>query len=328
MAGTLAAQPVADPFGRGPRLASSASLTTVNWRLVNMALPTVASVELEAALQQQRIVRFGLVAVLLVASYLLSRSVRRTILQRLELARANVRIVQANDAKSRFLANMSHELRTPLNAIIGFADVLSQRMFGDLNEKQAEYVKDIVGSGRHLLALINDILDLSKVESGRMTLDPATFSLREALANGLIMVRERAAAHRIVLTLDIAPEVDLITADERKVRQVLFNLLANAVKFTPDGGRITVTAARDDREVRIAVADTGLGIALEDQARIFEEFTQTKDGRQSDEGTGLGLTLAKGLVELHGGRIWVESQVGKGTTFTVALPLLVERPAS
>jgi signal transduction histidine kinase len=328
LAGPFAGREVIDPFGRGPRLASSARVAEVNWRLINLSLPTVASVELDAALGQQRLVRVGLVALLLVATVLLSRSSRRTMRQRRALAEANVRIEQANAAKSQFLANMSHELRTPLNAIIGFADVLGQKMFGELNEKQADYVSDILSSGRHQLTLINDILDLAKVEAGRMTLEPETFSLRDALTRALAMVRERAAAHQIALDLAMDENVDLITADERKVRQILLNLLSNAVKFTPDGGRIVVTAARDDREVRIAVADSGLGIALEDQARVFEEFAQAQAGRQASEGTGLGLTLSKKIVELHGGRIWVESQVGSGSTFTFALPLLVGRPAS
>jgi signal transduction histidine kinase len=325
LAAPLAGARYEDPFGAGARFATSATVSDLGWRIVGVAQPSVGSVELESTLVQQRLVRIVLVTLLLIATYVLARSVRRTIRQRRELAVANVRIAHANEAKSQFLANMSHELRTPLNAIIGFADVLGQKMFGELNAKQADYVQDIVGSGRHLLTLINDILDLSKVEAGRMTLEPETFSLREALANGMTMVRERAARHGISLSIDVAPDVDLIKADERKVRQVLFNLLSNAVKFTPDDGRITVTAARDDREIRIAVADTGLGIALEDQGHVFEEFAQTNDGRHAGEGTGLGLTLAKRLVELHGGRLWVESQVGKGSTFTFSLPL-AERP--
>ena len=328
LARTISAEDMPDPFGRGPRLVSSARVADVNWRLVDVSLPTVASTELDAALQQQRIVRFGLVAVLLGASYLLARSTRRTLRQRRALAEANVRIEQANAAKSQFLANMSHELRTPLNAIIGFADVLGQRMFGELNPKQTEYVGDIVGSGRHLLSLINDILDLAKVEAGRMLLEPTTFSLREALGTGVTMVRERASSHGIALTLDVAPDVDVITADERKVKQIVFNLLSNAVKFTPDGGKVTVSASRTADEVQVAVRDSGVGIAPADQAALFNEFAQTDDGRRAAEGTGLGLTLTKRLVELHGGRIWVESRVGSGSTFTFALPHVPSQPES
>jgi signal transduction histidine kinase len=223
--------------------------------------------------------------------------------------------------KSEFLANMSHELRTPLNAIIGFSEVLAERMFGEVNEKQEEYLQDILASGRHLLSLINDILDLSKVEAGRMELEVGTFSLREALENGLTMLKERAGRHGIALGLEIDPDLDLIEADERKVKQVVFNLLSNAVKFTPDGGRVEVAARQVDGEVQIAVSDTGVGITPEDQAHIFEEFRQVGQGTAKAEGTGLGLALTKKFIEFHGGRIWVESRVGVGSTFTFALPL-------
>ncbi len=228
----------------------------------------------------------------------------------------------ANRHKSEFLANMSHELRTPLNAVIGFSEVLLERMFGELTPKQEEYLQDILGSGRHLLSLINDILDLSKVEAGRMELEIGSFSLQEALESGLTAVRERASRHRIALRLDVESRIGLIEADERKVKQVVFNLLSNAVKFTPDGGRVDVTACLADGEVQVAVRDTGIGITPEDQERLFEEFHQV--GRSSGvkrEGTGLGLTLTKKFVELHGGRIWVESQVGVGSTFTFTLPI-------
>ncbi|MGH2451218.1 MAG: sensor histidine kinase [Candidatus Limnocylindria bacterium] len=227
----------------------------------------------------------------------------------------------ANQHKSEFLANMSHELRTPLNAIIGFSDVLIQGMAGELSSKQADYLEDIRTSGQHLLSLINDILDLSKVEAGRMELTPSEFSLGVALANAMTMVRERVARQGIGLDLTV-DEIDVINADERKVKQILFNLLTNAVKFTPDGGTISVTAAREGDHVLVSVRDTGIGIAPGDQARIFEEFRQVGEGRSlSSEGTGLGLTLTKALVELHGGRIWVESEVGKGSTFLFTLPL-------
>ncbi|HLZ48067.1 MAG TPA: HAMP domain-containing sensor histidine kinase, partial [Candidatus Limnocylindria bacterium] len=218
-----------------------------------------------------------------------------------------------------------HELRTPLNAIIGFSEVLLQRMFGELNEQQADYLEDIVSSGRHLLTLINDILDLSKIEAGRMELELAPFSLVAALNNAVTLVRERAQSHGIKLQLEVAPEVDRVIADERKVKQVVVNLLANAVKFTPDGGTVTLRADRDDGRVRLAVKDTGIGIAPEDQQRIFEEFQQAgTQTEKSREGTGLGLTLSRRMVELHGGTISVDSAPGKGSTFTVALPLVKE----
>jgi GAF domain-containing protein len=233
----------------------------------------------------------------------------------------------ASRHKSEFLATMSHELRTPLNAIIGFSEVLLQQMFGPLNQKQSEYLDDVLSSGRHLLGLINDILDLSKIEAGRMELDLDTFSLVEALQNGVTMVRERAARHGIALNLEVAPDVDLIEADPRKVKQVLFNLLSNAVKFTPDGGRVDVTAARANGDIVVTVKDTGIGIAPEDHGRIFEEFQQARrQTERSREGTGLGLSLAKRFVELHGGRIWVQSQPGKGSTFTFTLPVRARAP--
>jgi two-component system, NtrC family, sensor kinase len=231
----------------------------------------------------------------------------------------------ASRHKSEFLANMSHELRTPLNAIIGFSEVLAERMFGDVNEKQAEYLQDILSSGRHLLSLINDILDLSKVEAGRLELELGRFHLPTALDNALTLIRERATRHGITLTQTVAAEVGDIVADERKVKQILLNLLSNAVKFTPEGGRVGLTATAAEDVIRIAVSDTGIGIAPEDQAAIFEEFRQVgRDDAREQEGTGLGLTLAKKFVELHGGQIGVRSQVGQGSTFTFTLPV---RPA-
>jgi len=230
----------------------------------------------------------------------------------------------ANRHKSEFLANMSHELRTPLNAVIGFSEVLAQGIFGEVNEKQQEYLEDILSSGKHLLSLINDILDLSKIEAGRMELEPTEFSIANALESGVMIVRERAARHGIRVQATVEQNVPPVVADERKVKQILFNLLSNAVKFTPDGGRIDVRVAAANGDVRIDVQDTGIGIAPDDQTRIFQEFQQV--GRErSREGTGLGLTLTKRYVELHGGRIWVESTPGKGSTFSFTLPL--HRPA-
>ena len=227
----------------------------------------------------------------------------------------------ASRHKSEFLANMSHELRTPLNAVIGFSEVLLQRMFGALNDKQDEYLRDIYASGQHLLSLINDILDLSKIEAGRMELTPAPFHLPGALENAVTLVKERAGRHGIALELDLDPSLVEVVADERKVKQVVLNLLSNAVKFTPEGGRIVLRAGRAAGAVEIAVSDTGVGIAPEDQAAIFEEFRQVGSDERRREGTGLGLALARKFVELHGGRIRVESAVGRGSTFTFTLPL-------
>jgi signal transduction histidine kinase len=242
-----------------------------------------------------------------------------------ELRRVYGELETASKHKSEFLANMSHELRTPLNAIIGFSQVLQQRMFGEVNEKQAEYLDDILSSGNHLLSLINDVLDLSKVEAGQVELELADFSLREALERGVVTVRERTTKARVQVTLELDPGVDLVHGDERRLRQVVFNLLSNAVKFTPAGGRIDVAAQRSHGEVRVSVSDTGPGIAPEDRERIFEEFQQTDVGANQREGTGLGLALSRRLIELHGGRIWVESELGHGSRFVFTLPAGKER---
>jgi signal transduction histidine kinase len=232
----------------------------------------------------------------------------------------------ANKHKSDFLANMSHELRTPLNAIIGFSEALMDRMFGDLNEKQLEYQKDIHESGKHLLSLINDILDLSKIEAGRMELELSSFHLPTAISNAVTLIRERAMRHGIALGVEIDERLGEFQADERKLKQVLLNLLSNAVKFTPDGGRVDVSAKLDTDKVEISVKDTGVGISPEDQASLFEEFKQLgKDSSRKAEGTGLGLSLTKRLVELHGGQILVDSAVGHGSTFRVMLPMRGER---
>jgi signal transduction histidine kinase len=227
----------------------------------------------------------------------------------------------ASRHKSEFLANMSHELRTPLNAILGFSQLLRERLFGDVNAKQEEYLDDILSSANHLLALIDDILDLSKVEAGHIELEIRPFSLREALERGVVMVRERATKDGIELAVTGVSDVDIVTGDERRIRQVLFNLLSNAVKFTPAGGAVTLSAAQVNGEVRVSVTDTGPGIASEDQERIFEEFQQTEAGIAQREGTGLGLALSKRLVELHGGRLWVDSELGHGSTFVFSLPV-------
>ena len=238
-----------------------------------------------------------------------------------ELSRKGRQLEVASEHKSEFLANMSHELRTPLNAIIGFSQVLRQRLFGEINAKQEEYLDDILASGNHLLDLINDVLDLSKVEAGQVELEVATFSLREALERGVVMVRERATKNGVHVSLEFAADIDLVDGDERRVRQVVFNLLSNAVKFTPRDGSVVVASARDDGEVLVSVTDTGPGIAVDDKQRIFEEFQQTDVGARQREGTGLGLALSKRLVELHRGRIWVESEPGHGSRFVFTLPI-------
>jgi signal transduction histidine kinase len=216
---------------------------------------------------------------------------------------------------------MSHELRTPLNAVIGFSEVLSERMFGDLTEKQAEYLKDIHASGQHLLSLINDILDLSKIEAGKMDLEPTDFELPTAIDNALMLIRERAARRNIALHMTLDERLGHVQADERKIRQVLLNLLSNAIKFTPEGGRIEVRAKPVNGFIEVSVSDTGVGIAPEDQKVVFDEFRQVGTAEKKVEGTGLGLALSRKFIELHGGKIWVESQVGEGSTFTFTIPV-------
>ena len=231
----------------------------------------------------------------------------------------------ASNHKSEFLASMSHELRTPLNAVIGFSEVLLERMFGELNDRQDEYLRDIWNSGRHLLELLNEILDLSKVEAGQMVLEPNTFSVSSALDYTLAMVRERASSHAIKVTVDVADDVGTIEADELRFKQVLLNLLSNAVKFTPDGGSVSVRAYREETDLAVTVTDTGVGVPPEDQQRIFESFQQGRRGPAKEEGTGLGLTLSRRIVGLFGGRMWLDSTVGEGSTFGFSIPAMPSR---
>ena len=226
----------------------------------------------------------------------------------------------ASHHKSEFLASMSHELRTPLNAVIGFSEVLLDRMFGEINERQDEYLRDIWNSGRHLLELLNEILDLSKVEAGQMVLEPSTFSVSSAFEYCLTTVRERATSHAITVTVDVADGVGTIEADELRFKQVVVNLLSNAVKFTPDGGTVSLRAYRDGTDLMVTVTDTGIGVPIEDQERIFESFQQGRRGAPNKEGTGLGLTLCRRIVWLFGGRMWLKSTPGTGSTFGFSIP--------
>jgi signal transduction histidine kinase/CheY-like chemotaxis protein len=237
-----------------------------------------------------------------------------------QLERQSAALEVASRHKSEFLASMSHELRTPLNAIIGFSEVLLERMFGELNERQDDYLRDIWSSGKHLLELLNDILDLSKIEAGQMVLNRSEFAVRESLEHCLSMVRERALNQRILLNLEVDPQVGLLDADRLRFRQVVLNLLSNAVKFTPDGGRVDVRASLRDHDLVVEVVDTGPGVTAEDRQRIFDAFQQGARLPRQTEGTGLGLTLSKRILELHGGRIWVDSEAGQGSTFGFALP--------
>jgi len=267
--------------------------------------------------------------------------------QREAAQESKIQAERATRAKSDFLANMSHELRTPLNSIIGFSEVLQDEMFGRLNEKQRKYVDNIQVSGKHLLELINDILDLAKVESGKMELEPAIVNLRNTLATSLSMLKEKALKHGLKLSLELSADAESeLIADERKLKQIMFNLLSNAVKFTPDGGSIRVSARkisglefpgsgsdqdtcnrkRDGDFVEISVADTGIGISPEQLPKLFKSFSQISSScSREHEGTGLGLALTKQMVELHGGGVWVESEAGKGSRFIFAIPVSQSR---
>jgi PAS domain S-box-containing protein len=236
----------------------------------------------------------------------------------------------ANRAKSQFLANMSHELRTPLNAIIGFSEVLSDQTFGSLNDRQLRYTNNILTSGRHLLTLINDILDLAKVEAGRMELVLALFSAQSAISDVQNIARALANKKKITLVTQVDSDLPKILADQSKFKQILYNLLSNAVKFTPEGGTVTVKAEIIEGSLHVAVSDTGVGIRPEDQERIFGEFEQVDSSyARQQQGTGLGLALTRKLVQLHGGRICVESAgiEGQGSTFKFVLPLERDKEA-
>jgi signal transduction histidine kinase len=238
-----------------------------------------------------------------------------------ELEHKTRELEAASQHKSEFLANMSHELRTPLNAIIGYSELLEEEAADLDGARLVPDLQKIATAAKHQLSLINDILDLSKVEAGRMELELAEFDLPSAIENALILVRERAHRRGITLGSTIDERLGVIGGDERKVKQILLNLLSNALKFTPEGGRIDVRAGVEDAVVEVSVTDTGLGVAPEDQAAVFEEFRQVGAADKKVEGTGLGLALCRRFVELHGGRIWVKSQVGQGSAFTFTLPV-------
>jgi len=227
----------------------------------------------------------------------------------------------ASRAKSEFLANMSHELRTPLNSIIGFADVLAERISGPLNENQVQYVTDILESGQHLLSLVNDILDLAKIESGSMELQRSPVAVGQLAERTVQMFRERAMRHGIRLVAAVDPEVGIIVADERRLKQLLYNLLSNALKFTPPGGEVRVTIGQAVDTITLAVSDTGIGIPQDELVRIFESFYQVDSTlTKSAQGTGLGLAMVRQICELHGGQIAVSSELSHGSTFVVSLP--------
>ena len=244
-----------------------------------------------------------------------------------ELQRLYGELEKASRHKSDFLATMSHELRTPLNAIIGFSEVLHEQISGELNEDQLADVDEVLAASEYLLSLVNDVLDLAKIEAGKMELELSDVAISEALRSAVSMHSERASRRGAELSLSMEPEEITVTADERRIRQVVFNLLSNAIKFTPPGGHVDISARANDSDVEIAVTDTGPGILSEDLETIFEEFEQTSDGKKA-EGTGLGLPLSRKLVELHGGRLWAESEPGHGSRFRFTLPVHQGRDAA
>jgi signal transduction histidine kinase len=239
------------------------------------------------------------------------------------------RALAASQAKSDFLANMSHELRTPLNAIIGFSELLLEPTFGTISERQQSYVQDIHESGKHLLSLINDILDMAKIEAGKMDLEAEEVDLRQVLKSSVRLVSERATRHNLELSLKIDSSLSVVVADQRKLKQLLFNLLANAVKFTPDGGKVGVRAWPVAGAVRICVWDTGIGIPPAEHDKIFQDFYQVGGNSRlkPHQGTGLGLSLVKKIAELHRGRVWVESVADEGSQFYFELPQPSGSPA-
>jgi signal transduction histidine kinase len=237
-----------------------------------------------------------------------------------ELADKSRQLEAASQHKSEFLANMSHELRTPLNAIIGYSEMLQEEAQDRQQDALIPDLEKINAAAKHQLGLINDILDLSKVEAGKMELELADFHLPTALDNAVTLVRERATRRGIALQATVDTRLGSVRADERKIKQVVLNLLSNAIKFTPEGGRVDVRALPVEGGVEVSVSDTGVGIAPEEQDAVFEEFRQVGTSSGKQEGTGLGLTLCRKFVELHGGRIWVKSQVGAGSTFTFVVP--------
>ncbi|MCZ7402802.1 MAG: PAS domain S-box protein [Candidatus Methanoperedens sp.] len=244
-----------------------------------------------------------------------------------EIRIENLRLESADKAKSEFLANMSHELRTPLNASIGFSELLKMGLTGELSDKQKHYVDNILTSNQFLLTLINDILDLSRIEAGKIELVPDKMSVPEIIKETLSLIKEKAMKHKVLLKTEFDPELEFIEADKQRFKQILFNLLSNAVKFSKDeGGTLTITAKKEGEMAQISVSDTGIGIKEENIGRLFHKFEQLEKGiSEKYGGTGLGLDITKHLVELHGGRIWVESRYGEGSTFTFLLPIEVKK---
>ena len=245
----------------------------------------------------------------------------------LEIEEKGRQLADASKHKSQFLANMSHELRTPMNAILGYTELILDGIYGEPSEKMAGVLTRVQTNGKHLLGLINDVLDLSKIEAGQLTLSLGDYSIKDMVHNVFGVVESLAKNKNLALKVEVPPQLPAAHGDERRLTQVLLNLVGNALKFTDHGG-VTIKAVASLNSFTVSVTDTGPGIAPADQAKIFEEFQQADSSTTKEKGgTGLGLAIAKQIVEMHGGRLWVESEVGKGSTFQFSLPIDVERQA-
>ncbi|MEO8632094.1 MAG: ATP-binding protein [Chloroflexota bacterium] len=321
----------ADPLGRGTRMLASAPVGDLAWQVIVVDDPAAHTAAVSPLLQNMLAVRIALVLVVLALTFVLSRVVRGLVAQRSALAAsermarsAQEQAAAANQHKSAFLANMSHELRTPLNAIMGFSDLLQEQLTETLTDRQKRYLRNVRDAGEHLLGLINDVLDLSKVEAGRVELRTETITIDALLAPVVAAAREAAEKQGVHLEVT-ATDARTVRVDAGRLRQVLYNLLSNAVKFTPAGGRVELRVVLMDAALDIAVVDTGIGIPAEKHDRVFGTFERLHEGRFAASGTGLGLALTKRLVELHGGTIDFTSRDGAGTTFHVRLPDVLEQ---
>jgi len=302
-------------FGESVPYAAMASFSDITERKTAEVLLQAAHAELEMRVEKRT-------SQLLDANLRLKREIEERERAQREMHVAKEAADTANRAKSAFLANMSHELRTPLNAVIGFSELLEQQIFGGLNAKQNSYVGNVLVSGRHLLQLVNDILDISKVEAGRMDLQYERTPIGSIIDVVRSVIQAVAAKKGIDLEVEVPPSLPEVQVDPGRIKQVLYNLISNAIKFTPRGGVVRLGARADDQHLIVTVSDTGVGIAHEDLPRLFREFEQLRQpGGVRPEGTGLGLALTRRLVELHGGRVEVESALGRGSTFSVHLPL-------
>jgi signal transduction histidine kinase/CheY-like chemotaxis protein len=324
----------ADPLTGRARSIASAPVPGIDWQILVVDAPDKFSAQLSPLLQTILLIRIALLLVVLVLTLVISRAVQGLVAQRAQLAVsehtarvAEQHAASANRHKSEFLANMSHELRTPLNAIIGFSELLQDQLATTMSDRQKRYLRNVRDAGDHLLALINDVLDLSKVEAGRIELRPETLTVETLVGPVLAAAREAARNQKVAFATTIDVERPLYL-DAGRVRQILYNLLSNAVKFTPAGGRVALELRTTANDLEIVVTDTGLGIPEQQQGRVFGTFERLHEGRSQVAGTGLGLALSKRLVEIHGGSIAFTSREGAGTTFRVLLPdVIVDAPA-